>query len=368
VGTYPAGISKPEVIMKTGQSLQELAKELDRQQAAKRDFIAPTQNLRLIPQLPGEKSSLLEIYGHGKFGVRDLAHQQIGARVGIPKTYYDRMRTEAPDLLSQNVNHWFADKPEKRMVRTLDGDARAFLSDRYRPLDNFDLGDVTINALLNPSLKASIESCALTETRLYIKARTEVITAEIKKGDVVQAGIVVSNSEVGMGTVKVEPFIFRLVCLNGMIASDHALRKYHVGRGHDGGDLAEEFFRDETRQADDRAFWMKVKDVVTGSFRQDVFDRVVQSMRQATTDEIRQDPVKAIEVTQKMFGLRDEEKTGVLRWLIKEGDLTRYGLLNAVTRTSQDVPDYDRATELERMGGTVLELPAREWNQIAEAA
>jgi hypothetical protein len=352
--------------MKTGQSLQELAKELDRQQSAKRDFISPTQNLRL--KLTPEKKTILDIYGHGEFGIRDLAHQQIGARVGIPKTYYDRMRTEAPELLGVNVNHWFADKAEKRMVRTLDGEARAFLSDRYRPLDNYDLGDVTINALLNPALKASIESCALTETRLYIKARTEIITAEIRKGDVVQAGIVVSNSEVGMGTVKVEPFIFRLVCLNGMIANDHALRKYHVGRGHDGGELAEEFFRDETRQADDRAFWMKVKDVVMGSFRQDVFDRVVDAMRKATGDEIKQDPVKAIEVTQKMFGLNDDERSGVLRWLIKDGDLTRYGLLNAVTRVSQEVPDYDRATELERMGGTVLELPRQSWNQIAEAA
>lgn len=352
--------------MKTGQTLQDLAKELDRQQSAKRDFIAPTQNLRL--KLTPEKKTILDIYGHGEFGIRDLAHQQIGARVGIPKTYYDRMKTDAPELLGVNVNHWFADKAEKRMVRTMDGDARAFLSDRYRPLDNFDLGEVAINALLNPGLKATIESCALTETRLYIKARTETITAEIRKGDIVQAGIVISNSEVGMGTVKVEPFIFRLVCLNGLIANDHALRKYHVGRGHEGGDLAEEFFRDETRQANDRAFWMMVKDVVTGSFKQDVFDKMVGSMVEATHDEIKQDPVKAVEVTQKMFGLNEQEQGGVLRWLIKEGDLTRYGLVNAVTRVSQEVESYDRATELERLGGTVLELPRTSWERIAEAA
>lgn len=352
--------------MKTGQTLQDLAKELDRQQEAKRDFIAPTQNLRL--KLTPEKKPILDIYGHGEFGIRDLAHQQIGARVGIPKTYYDRMRSDAPDLLSMNVNHWFADKPERRMVRTMDGDARAFLSDRYRPLDNFDLGEVTINTLLDPKLKATIESCALTETRLYIKARTEIITAEIRKGDIVQAGIVVSNSEVGMGTVKVEPFIFRLVCLNGAIANDHSMRKHHVGRGHEGGELAEEFFRDETRKADDRAFWMKVKDVVRGSFRKDVFEKIVDSMRRATQDEIKADPIKAVEVTQRMFGLNESEQGGVLRWLIKEGDLTRYGMMNAVTRVSQEATDYDRATELERLGGTVLELPRSSWEEIAEAA
>ena len=49
------------------------------------------------------------------------------------------MRSDAPALLAHNVNHWFKTQPAERMVRTLDGKARAFLSNRYRRLDNFDL-------------------------------------------------------------------------------------------------------------------------------------------------------------------------------------------------------------------------------------
>lgn len=351
--------------MKTGMSLVELAKELERQKDTKRDFVSPTQDLQIVPR--GTFQDLV-VGNHGAFEMNEIAHQQVAGRVGIPQKYYDRMRQRAPELLAGNVNHWFQKEPESRMVRTLDGRARAFLSDRYRPLDNFDLGEVAITTLTKHQLKVQIESTALTESRLYIKARTETITAEIKKGDIVQAGIVISNSEVGMGSVKIEPFIFRLVCLNGMIANDHALRKYHVGRGHDGGDMAEEFFRDETRKADDRAFWMKVRDVISGSFRQDIFERMVDAMRKATGEPIQADPVKAVEVTQRKFGLNDTERGGVLSWLIKGGDLSRYGLLNAVTRLSQDVPDYDRATELERMGGQILELPKTDWQEIAEAA
>ena len=354
--------------MKTGISLIELAKELERQKESKRDFISPTEDLKIVPHGTNQPTTGIEVGYHGVFEMNDIAHQQVAGRVGIPQKYYDRMREKSPELLASNVNHWFKTEPEKRMVRTLDGKARAFLSDRYRPLDNYDLGEVAINTLIKHELKVEIESTALTDRRLYIKARTEIISAEIRKGDIVQAGIIISNSEVGMGSVKVEPFVFRLVCLNGMIANDHALRKYHVGRGHEGGDLAEEFFRDETRRQDDKAFWMKVRDIVSGSFKRDVFERMVESMRRATGDIISSDPVKAVEVTQKKFGLNDTERGGVLSWLIKGGDLTRYGLVNAVTRLSQDIPDYDRATDLERLGGQILELPKTDWSEIAEAA
>ena len=34
---------------------------------------------------------------------------------------------------------------------------------------------------------------------------------------------------------------------------------------------------------------------------------------------------------------------------------TQYGLVNAVTRTSQDIDDYNRATEFEKFGGQLLD-------------
>jgi hypothetical protein len=46
----------------------------------------------------------------------------------------------------------------------------------------------------------------------------------------------------------------------------------------------------------------------------------------------------------------------VLRHLIVEGDLSAYGLGNAVTNYSQDVGGYDRATEFKALGGKLIEL------------
>ena len=110
--------------MKEGRSLVELAGELERQQTSKRDFLADTRSLKMA--VGGD----IEV-SNGKaetFKTTDHCHGQIGSRLNIPKKYYDRMRAEAPELLAHNVNEWFQRKPERRMVRTLDGRARAFLA------------------------------------------------------------------------------------------------------------------------------------------------------------------------------------------------------------------------------------------------
>ena len=48
--------------------------------------------------------------------------------------------------------------------------------------------------------------------------------------------------------------------------------------------------------------------------------------------------------------------------------MTRYGLQWAVTRLAGETNDYDRATELERLGGQVIELPKTDWQRIIEEA
>lgn len=349
--------------MKAGKSLQDIAVELDRRSKSKRDFVAHSRSLS-VEASSGEFRMVIS--GQGDFGIRETAHEQVAGRLGIPKSYYDRMRSEAPYLLAHNVNHWLASGGEQRMVRTLDGQARALLSNRYRPLDDDQLAEAVLPALANAG--CSVESAEVTDRRMYIKAVSPRLTFEVRKGDIVQAGLVISNSEVGMGGVRVEPLVYRLACLNGMIVQDHSLRKYHVGRGFGGDDEgAQELYRDETREADDKAFFLKVRDTVVGSLQRDVFERVARSLTQAASDNISGDPVKVVEAAQKRLGLNEQERGGVLSHLIRGGDLTRYGLLNAVTRYSQDAADYDRATDLERLGGVVLELPQRDWKAIAEA-
>jgi hypothetical protein len=364
--------------MKTGSSLQDIARTLESQQKSKRDFVSPSTELEFVAMDPNQSSVeqskdapdpmeySLRVNGYGAFPINPIAHEQIASRVGVPQRYYDRMKAAAPELLRENVNHWLHTEKDQRMVRTLGGNVRAFLSSRYRQLDNLDLAKTTLPVLAR--LGVQVESTEITERRFYIKAITPKITAEVRKGDIVQAGIVITNSEIGLGSVKVEPLIFRLVCTNGLIVNDYAMRKYHIGRASEETDLAAEFFRDETREADDRAFWMKVRDVVNGSFQQDVFEKIVDTMRASTERIIDADTVKVVEVIRKENKLTEDDGSLMLKHLILGGDLTQYGLLNAVTRASQDVRDYDHATELERLGGDIMAWDGKEWSALLAKA
>ena len=56
--------------------------------------------------------------------------------------------------------------------------------------------------------------------------------------------------------------------------------------------------------------------------------------------------------------LNQSERGSILRHFIMGADNSKYGLIQAVTRASQDIEDYDRATTLERLGGELLAIPA----------
>lgn len=344
--------------MKTGRTLMELAQEVQRQAETKKDFIGDTANM----EMESGDLRLIQSDNTIEFRPTDNCHQQIANRVGIPMPYYDKMRESAPQLLDINVNHWFKNNTETRMVRTLDGNARAFLSDRYRPLDNSDLLEAALPIISENG--ADVLSCEVTENRMYVKALLPKIEAEVTKGDIVQAGLVISNSEVGRGSLRVEPLIYRLVCLNGMITSS-SMKKYHVGRGNGDYDAIEELLTDATKQKTDEAFWMQVRDIIKGSFTEDIFLGNVNKLRESLDNQITKDPIKVVEIVRKKYQLSDGNKTSVLQHLISGGGLTQYHLAQAITRTANDETDYDRATELERLGGKIIELPKRDWEALA---
>src|SRR4030095_4695850 len=149
--------------MKTGRTLQELAAEIERQANAKHDYVADS---RAISMRVENKQPLLAINGiDDTFGLNEIAHDQVAAKLNIPRTYYGRMLKDQPDLLTRNVNTWCREEPARHMVRTLDHNARAFLSERYRPFDHIDLANSVLPRLIESGCQ--IQSCELTERRLY---------------------------------------------------------------------------------------------------------------------------------------------------------------------------------------------------------
>ena len=356
--------------MKSGISLVEMAQEIQRQNDLKADYMLDTRSLRLEPFGGGLYLNAYDQsgdYAVEPLEVNAIAHRQIGTHLKIPAAYYDKMLEEYPELLAQNVNAWFQREPAVRMVRTIDGTARAFLSNRYRRIDNLDIAGIVL-PVLQEMEGMHFESCQLTDSRMYIKVVNTRLEAEVVPGDIVQSGIIISNSEVGLGSVSIQPLVYRLVCSNGMVVNDAQTRRNHVGRVNEASENYQ-LYSEKTLEADDKAFAMKIQDTVRAVVDEVRFTRVVNMMREAKDAPMNTAAVPGIvKLVSKDFHITDDESSGVLQRLIEGNDLTLYGLSNAVTRHSQDVKDYERATALKGIGYNMLSMPARQWSRINQMA
>ena len=166
-----------------------------------------------------------------------------------------------------------------------------------------------------------VVSARITDTHFYLQATSDRVTAEVRRGDIVQAGVVIANSEVGASSLRISPMVYRLICTNGLISGSE-LRQHHVGRGIDpADDGASEFYRDETCRAVDRAFWLKVVDIVDAAMNEALFGQLVDKLRVAAGEPLDAKPSEIVEVVARRFGLTEAEQDGVLHQLA-----TRRGL------------------------------------------
>ena len=352
--------------MKAGRTIQEMAAEIMRQSQAKADYLVNTGSLAMEvwdqrPMLHLRDTDGVELVE--PLEIQSTAHQQIGDYLEIPRKYYRRMLGEDAELLAYNVNRWLRQNPEQRMIRTMDGRARAFLSNRYRRIDNLDIANITL-PIIGEMKDAIYASCELSEDYMYIKVVNPRLTAEVVPGDIVQGGVIITNSETGQGSVCVQPLVYRLVCSNGMVVNDAKMRRYHVGRLTSTDDDFQ-IYSQETLDADDQAFVLKLQDTVRAAVGEAKFAAVLEKMRQSKDAKLNTaDIPSVVKLASSSFKITEAESAGVLQHLIEGGDLTLYGLANAVTRYSQDVESYDRATRLEEIGYEVMTMSPKQFQAI----
>jgi hypothetical protein len=369
--------------MKEGMTLEKLTGEVMREARSRHDYLLSTRELKLISRQSHEAGSTKEPASlhsqstyeaklspstlstpEGEFGVTDFALEQIAGQVGMPLRYLKRLQEVNPNLLDININTLLFQEPKERLVRTLDGSARAVLSNRYRRLDN----DALLEALFpvfDDLGGLSLGSSNLAPHKMYLKMVSPRLKGDVRLNDAVQAGLVISNSEVGCGAVSIELMIFRLVCTNGAILGSGLgkTRRYHIGktlRGSDGSDG-----QLVLPEADDALVWDEVRRVVKESLHEASFQNALEMMKDAAGQKIEADGEKVTMRLADRHGLSETERTEILTRLLESGDMTRWGLSNAVTRMSQDVGSYERATELERLGGHLLSLGPKEWKGLS---
>ena len=361
--------------MKQGRTLSEVMAELKRQEDVKRDYISPAASLELqsdgstlymnSPQ--AQITTSTQVISRETLGTTELFHRQMGSALNIPAKYYDLMRREKPELLAENVNTWLGSKDQSYMIRSLDYGAgrvaRAFLSDRYRRIDNLQIA-MAILPLFMGNDQYEVMSSEVTENRMYIKISFHMKRYEVVPGDWVEFGIIISNSEVGLGAVVVRPFLNRLICTNGCVVNDFGERRHHVGRQAKAMEDSFDLYSDAAIEAEDKAFMLKLQDVAKATLDESRYPTIIGKLQDSTRALIIGKVQDVVELTSKSYGFNQTEQESILDYLIRGGDMSLYGLSNAVTRASQDVESYDRATELESIGWDIVTMEPAKWKEI----
>lgn len=269
---------------------------------------------------------MLEVQGHREFGLRNLALNQIAAKLGVPGPYLKKCPW---DLRAENVNHWLHENRTRSFLLRCDGDEiRAVLSERYAPVDHAPLAGWLADSF-GP------------EARLRYEVGEEVMHVQFVSGegnnagnnDWLHSGVGITNSEVGLARVQISGLLFRTICLNGLIlrGGSEEWRRRHIGNVS----LAE-----EVRKAIGRVQEAGVHG--TSRFTG------LQGIRVPNMTALFERITKHYELTAA------EHDTVLAAHAIEPGD-TLYAGVNAVTRAGNayDLP-LDSRLKLQEVGGRIL--------------
>jgi len=370
--------------MKPGYDINDLVKKIKNDEEIKRDFhVHDTNNIQFnyssteIFEEDGTSSSrntplinLSTQNGMIQLEMNDTMTTQLANNIQLPKSYFDKCLQKAPDLLRDNVQHWFNHEPKQRLIRAWGDTGRAYLSNAYATIDNFDV----LQAIVPIADKHNmvVKDSYITDNHMYMRCFMPNMTRDIskqQKGDIVGLGFLAQNSETGLGKIKVSPILERLVCLNGMTVNDakYTIQRKHIGSKRDMA-FSAEVYRNETIVQQDRAWLMTMEDEMTHLFNgqtfEEITDRIIVSQDSAEVER----PQKAVEEITKKHKFSEMESEAILEALLLGGDRTKWGMGNAVTTAAKQCTSVDRSIEMESIGWDIVNMKSRSWEDVALAA
>ena len=335
--------------MKKGNEVKDVLKMLKEDATRKDDYIVPLKsfevlsterypNLLISERIDSSSGIELKMTDHS---IGQLCHKlEIG-------TSYIRKCLPFPELVEKNLNHWIENTKDRNlMVRLNRQTVRAILSDRYKRIDNELVAVKTLDML--SKMGAKVEYGSYNGDQLNITATLPKLKGEVQKDDLVTGGVTITNCEIGTSSLRVQPFVYRLVCTNGMVVPEYlgTFLAKHVGK------------KLETPNEDEQA--IKVVDRMLEQMKAltdpKVFENIVGDMRHAQAQHVQSHEIVKLARTNS---LSDWERAEIFARLDKVyGDVfttDRYALGNAITNlaNSDDVTD-DRARFLQELGGTVM--------------
>lgn len=362
------------------QAVSDIFAELHRQAEAYRDYVIATSQLRLIREPTWGLALEFTVGGERHcLPMSRRSYIQLAQWLGLPinsrlyrrlRTGYDRNRAESDRFWNtwcNLVNDHFKLVKSNRLIRTLKRQddvwyVRAFLSDRYRIIPNDQLFLAVADKM--ESMNVEFWDARLSEDSFYVYAVAPEIGAQIRAdrpfdgknrwvgdaGDVVNAALVLKNSETGQGGCEVCPAIVTRITQAYMVHANR-LSLRHVGGRHEMDALLSQ----ETIRKTNELVFDEVRDYCASTFDPDKFQDLVDAIQVATQDEL-EDPVAAAEATRVVYDLSNQRRNAIINWLMQSGDRSRYGLACAVAKEAHnDDLDADNAVQLERVSADLIE-------------
>lgn len=370
-------------IENTHGSLTQLMQQVQDQAARKADFLTPTSDLQKVTNSETREPELI-IEAKGGEPTRHLkmnsvAFQQLAAHCDIEARTARRLQTHYPFEFDNLINAHFDQEPKRKMLRTFldtdetNGTARALLSDRFKTYDNNDMLQTVLPPIMENESQLQVVQANISDSKLYMRFKSLVHTgagANVK--DIMANGVGFSNSETGQGSVTAYQLFWTLACLNGM-QTENKTRSSHITSARDSDDWG--LLSGEAQEADNRALNLKLRDLVEAYSSREMFDQVLDKMKAAAADTIEGEFSVADTVNNlgTVMRLTKKETSNVLDGLMStigqagyENDrpLSRATFINAVTAAGNKC-DIDQTDDYQRLGGRLLNMPARDWNRIA---
>lgn len=290
------------------------------------DRNASGQQLSVTPM---ERLSVLNGQeGPSSYALSDLAIAQMCQRLEIPVAYYRRLSAEMKAVVA---NYDIQQLNGKSFLLRGKGEwIRAFLSADYVVYNNLQIAE-TVQGLLAKT-GVTVKSLVLEETNMFLKIISEEIW-DVESG--LKAGIMVGNSEVGMGSVSVEPFVFRKPCTNDLIISqEKSFRHAHIHL------TAWELTR-------------RMAEAISQGFQ--VASSILETFLKAREEPI-PDPFDTIRKLAEARKFSQKFTDEVTSSYLAEPEASKFGVINAFTRAAQSLGPLQRI-EMERFAGTLLETP-----------
>ena len=309
----------------------------------------------------GPSRLVLEIADATKEAIHSHALAQIAGKAGIPSKYLRELaESESPILQSLaleilEAHYRGTDLDANRfLLRSVDGELRGFLSDRYRRLDN------------RPLLDAFIEGCreagavpvdgVVSDTRVQMKAYLPIVFEPVPN-EVMLVGVAWGNSDFGAAAHTLNLTVLRLACTNKAVM-ENSLRNVHLGaRLDDSINYSEKTYRLDT-ETNVSALRDTVRELLSPQ-RVNAIQSVIKGAAEKKVEWNKLSPKIIAAMTKSEQELAHEMFDGSDDIVMLPPQRTIWRASNVLSWIAGRTDDADHRLDLERAAGELLDKQAR---------